>query len=76
MRLTYFMSPRATITDEGKDSCPAFGFFWWFWFPRIYNWPPTITKRGWCNARVIRFIWLCFAISLEIGYEGIERNEK
>lgn len=38
-----------------------FGFVWWFWLPRIHTQHPDSM-----NPRVIRFIWLCFAVGLDI----------
>ena len=41
-----------------------FGFIWWFWFPRIHTQHPDEQ-----NPRVVRLIWLCFAIGIEIWGE-------
>jgi hypothetical protein len=49
--------------DEISDGC--FGFVWWFWFPRLLTQYPDTQ-----NPRVIRLIWFCFAIGLEIW--GVE----
>lgn len=38
-----------------------FGFLWWFWFPRLHRQPPDQWNPG-----VIRIIWLCFAVNLDI----------
>jgi hypothetical protein len=38
-----------------------FGFIWWFWIPRLHAQPPDSQ-----NPRVIRVIWLCFAVGLSV----------
>ena len=38
-----------------------FGFLWWFWMPRIHTQRPDSE-----NPRIIRIIWLCVAVGIEI----------
>jgi hypothetical protein len=38
-----------------------FNFVWWFWLPRLHTQRPDAM-----NPRVIRLIWLCFAVGLDI----------
>jgi hypothetical protein len=38
-----------------------FGFIWWFWMPRIHTQRPDAM-----NPRVIRLIWLCCAVGVDI----------
>ena len=38
-----------------------FNRVWWFWLPRIHTQEPDAM-----NPRVIRLIWLCFAVGLDI----------
>jgi hypothetical protein len=55
-----FVSPRgyAKPFDVYRS---RFGFVWWFWLPRLHAQQPDEQ-----NPRVIRVIWLCFAVGLEI----------
>lgn len=46
-----------------------FNRFWWFWVPRLHLQKPQVL-RGYHNPRVIRLIWLCFAVGADIGFEG------
>jgi hypothetical protein len=68
MKNRYTMSSRFIIAPKGNESSPGyrslFGFFWWFWLPRIMHKAPDAE-----NKREIRFIWLCFAAFWEIGKE-------
>jgi hypothetical protein len=58
-----FMSPRGWEPPfDGYRS--LFGFIWWFWLPRIHTQKPDMY-----NPIVLRFIWLCFAINLDIWTE-------
>jgi hypothetical protein len=58
--------PHAFVSGRGyaaptKEYRSRFNFLWWFWLPRIH------TQRGDTqNPRVIRLIWLCFAVGLDI----------
>lgn len=38
-----------------------FNRVWWFWLPRLHTQEPDAM-----NPRVIRLIWLCFAVGLDI----------
>ncbi len=38
-----------------------FGFIWWFWIPRLHTQHPDEH-----NPRVIRVIWLCCAVGIEV----------
>jgi hypothetical protein len=55
-----FIAPRGYAEPDGEyRSC--FNFVWWFWLPRIHTQRPDAM-----NPRVIRLIWLCFAVGLDI----------
>lgn len=55
-----FIAPRGYAEPDGEyRSC--FNFVWWFWLPRIHTQQPDTM-----NPRVIRLIWLCFAVGLDI----------
>lgn len=59
IRFHAFRSAAGNDSVEGYTS--RFGFLWWFWIPRIH------TQRPDCqNPRVIRLIWLCFAVGVAI----------
>ena len=55
-----FTSPRGR-EDPMDGYTSRFNFIWWFWLPRIHTQSPNSM-----NPRVIRLIWLCFAIGLNI----------
>lgn len=55
-----FVSPRGWEAPS-EEYRSQFGFIWWFWVPRLHRQPPD----QW-NPRVIRLIWFCFAVGLEI----------
>ncbi len=76
VRCRAFVSPKGTPEEDCPGYKSRFGFAWWFWLPRLHNWPPRITERGWHNARVLRVVWLCFAAGMEIGHEGMTPNDQ
>ncbi len=58
--------PRAFIAPRGWEEPfdvyrSRFGFMWWFWRPRIHVQAPDDH-----HPRVLRLIWLCFAVNLDI----------
>lgn len=55
-----FLAPRGYAEPDGQYRS-RFNFVWWFWFPRIHTQQPDSQ-----NQRVIRLIWLCFAVGLDI----------
>ena len=60
VRLYGFLSPRGTATPT-PEYVSRFGFYWWFWMPRLHRQHPDSQ-----NPRVIRIIWLCGALNLDI----------
>lgn len=55
-----FIAPRGYAEPDGEYRS-RFNFVWWFWMPRIHTQRPDAM-----NPRVIRLIWLCFAVGLDI----------
>lgn len=58
--------PGAALSPRGWEPAfdgyrSLFGFIWWFWFPRIHT-----QKADIYNPIVVRFIWLCFYVGIEI----------
>ena len=60
VRLHAFIAPRGYAEPDGEYRS-RFNFVWWFWLPRIHTQQPDTM-----NPRVIRLIWLCFAVGLNI----------
>lgn len=64
--VSVLVRPRCFVAPRGymkPIDCyrSRFGFLWWFWLPRLHTQRPDDQ-----NARVIRLIWLCFAVGVEI----------
>jgi len=55
-----FIAPRGWAKPD-KEYRSRFNFVWWFWLLRIHTQRPDTM-----NPRVIRLIWLCFAVGLDI----------
>lgn len=55
-----FLAPRGYSEPDGKYRS-RFNFVWWFWLPRLHTQRPDAM-----NPRVIRLIWFCFAVGLDI----------
>ena len=55
-----FIATRGYAEPDGEYRS-RFNFVWWFWLPRIH-----IQRPDTMNPRVIRVIWLCFAVGLDI----------
>jgi hypothetical protein len=55
-----FIAPRGWAEPDG-EYLSRYNFVWWFWLPRIHTQRPDTM-----NPRVIRLIWLCFAVGLDI----------
>lgn len=55
-----FIAPLGYAEPDGEYRS-RFNFVWWFWLPRIHTQRPDTM-----NPRVIRLIWLCFAVGLDI----------
>ena len=64
-----FLSPKGGPEDDFDGYRSRFGFAWWFWLPKIHLQHPEVLNR-YSNPRVIRLIWLCCAIGVDIGYDG------
>ncbi len=60
VRPHWITAPRG-YADPDPPYRSRFGFVWWFWVPRIHRQKPDTM-----NPRVIRLIWLCFAVGLDI----------
>lgn len=60
VRPHWIIAPRG-YADPDPPYRSRFGFVWWFWLPRIHTQQPNTM-----NPRVIRVIWLCFAVGLNI----------
>lgn len=68
IKLDCFISPKGTSCDS-EDQSSRFGFYWWYWIPCIHT--QARECNGFENPAVIRLIWLCFAVGLNIGREGV-----
>ena len=55
-----FIAPRGYAEPDGEYRSRC-NFVWWFWLPRLHTQRPDYQ-----NPRVIRIIWLCFAVGLYI----------
>ena len=60
VRPHWITAPRGYAEPDGEYRS-RFNFVWWFWLPRIHTQQPDTM-----NPRVIRLIWLCFAVGLDI----------
>lgn len=60
VRVSAFRAPRGYAEPDGQYRS-RFNFVWWFWVPRVHRQHPNTM-----NPRVIRLIWLCFAVGLDI----------
>lgn len=68
MKFHFILAPRG-YTEPDPPYKSRFNFVWWFWLPRLHLQQPRILGC-WHNPRVIRLIWLCFALGINIGHDG------
>ena len=59
----FFFAPRGYAEPDGVYRS-RFNFVWWFWLPRLHFQSPDSM-----NPKVVRVIWLCFAVGLYIWGE-------
>jgi hypothetical protein len=72
VRPHFFRAPRGYAEPDGEYRS-RFNFVWWFWLPRLHLQSPVVLN-GYHNPRVIRVIWLCFAVGVNIGHDGTLPN--
>jgi hypothetical protein len=60
VRPHWIIAPRG-YAEPDPPYRSRFNFVWWFWLPRLHTQTPDAM-----NPRVIRLIWLCFAVGLDI----------
>ncbi len=70
MKISFFISPRDKSAVVDPPYYPMFGFCWWFWVPTFYHQKP-VKCGNYYNARELRLIFLCIAVNLQIGREGV-----
>ena len=70
IKLHAFVSPSGDPSEDFDGYKSRFGYAWWYWMPRVVHFEPDVCG-GYSNPRVVRLIWLCFAIGLDIGKEGV-----